>query len=65
MRKKIIAAIIVTALALCLAFTLAACNNNDGDGGKEGGDTGTLYSIQARRIRRLHRIGTARKRARR
>lgn len=47
MRKKIIAAIIVTALALCLAFTLAACNNNDGDGGKEGGDTGTLYSIQA------------------
>lgn len=47
MRKKIIAAVIVTALALCLAFTLAACNNNDGDGGKEGGDTGTLYSIQA------------------
>ena len=47
MRKKIIAAVIVTALALCLAFTLAACNNNDGDGGKDGGDTGTLYSIQA------------------
>lgn len=47
MRKKIIAAVIVTALALCLAFTLAACNNNDGDGGKEGGNTGTLYSIQA------------------